>query len=87
MAKTKKCEPELSVVGFSPLPLACGGPLQVEKLCADEERKKQLESLGFVPGAPVRVVTALGQNLIVEVKGSRIALDGRLTQKIYVKPL
>ncbi len=36
---------------------------------------KHLEDLGFVAGGPVTVVSALGGNIIVKVKESRVAIS------------
>lgn len=35
---------------------------------------RHLENLGFVPGEQIVVVSRIGGNLIVNVKGSRVAL-------------
>lgn len=46
--------------------------------------KKHLEDLGFVAGGPVTVISALGGNLIVNVKDSRIAISREMAGKIMV---
>ena len=43
-----------------------------------------LESLGFVAGGAVTVVSDIGGNLIVNVKESRIAISKEMAQKIMV---
>ena len=43
-----------------------------------------LEDLGFVAGGPVTVISALGGNLIVNVKDSRIAISREMAGKIMV---
>lgn len=47
--------------------------------------KKHLESLGFVPGGSVCVVSALGGGLIVNVKASRVAISREMAQKIFIQ--
>ncbi len=43
-----------------------------------------MESLGFVVGAAVTVVSAIGGSVIVNVKESRIAVSREMAQKILV---
>ena len=46
--------------------------------------KKHLADLGFVAGAAVTVVSAIGGNLIVNVKESRVAVSREMAGKIMV---
>lgn len=43
-----------------------------------------LNHLGFIVGSEVSIVSKLGGNMILEVKGTRVALDAKLANKIYV---
>lgn len=43
-----------------------------------------LNNLGFIVGGNVSVVSKLGGNLILDVMGTRIALDAKLANKIYI---
>ena len=45
---------------------------------------RHLENLGFVPGEEISVVSRIGGNLIVNVKGSRVALSSELAKHITV---
>lgn len=45
---------------------------------------RHLENLGFVPGEEISVVSRIGGNLIVNVKGSRVALSSELAKRITV---
>ncbi len=56
----------------------------IRKIGGSSEVRTHLENLGFVPGGTVKVVSSMGGNLIVSVKGSRIALSGELASKIMV---
>ena len=47
-------------------------------------RQLHLENLGFVPGEQIVVVSRIGGNLIVNVKGSRVALSSELAKHITV---
>ena len=46
----------------------------VKKVGGKAEVRAHLENLGFVAGAAVTVITSLGGNIIVRVKGSRVAI-------------
>lgn len=46
--------------------------------------KKHLEHLGFVKGQSISVIAESAGNLIVDVKGARIAISKALATKIYV---
>lgn len=41
-----------------------------------------LENLGFVSGAPLKVVAEQSGNIIVEIKGAQVALDKSAASKI-----
>lgn len=56
----------------------------IKKISGKPEIKKHLESLGFVVGGNVMVVNALGGNVIVNVKESRIAISREMAQKIMI---
>ena len=43
-----------------------------------------MENLGFVVGGAVTVINAIGGNVIVNVKDSRIAVSKEMAQKIMV---
>lgn len=49
-----------------------------------EETRRFLNSLGFVPGGKVTVVSENGGSLIVNVKESRIAIGKDMANKILV---
>ena len=53
-------------------------------MSGNPETKKHLEDLGFVVGGSVTVVSALGGNIIVKVKESRVAISDEMARKIMV---
>ena len=61
-----------------------GEPLIIKKIGGNPEVKKHLEDLGFHMGGEASVVNALGNNLIVKVKESRVAVSDELARKIFV---
>ncbi len=56
----------------------------IRKIGGNDEIKKHLETLGFVVGGSVRIVADIGGNIIVDVKGSRVAVSREMAQKILI---
>ena len=56
----------------------------IRRIGGNPEVKKHLEDLGFHVGGTVSVVSKLGDNVIVKVKESRIAVSDELARKIMV---
>lgn len=56
----------------------------IRKIGGKQEVRAHLETLGFVVGGGVTVVSAIGGNVIVNVKNSRIAVSREMAQKIMV---
>lgn len=68
-----------------PLILASVGETNmIRKVGGNPEVKKHLEDLGFVAGGEVTVISAIGGNLIVNVKDSRVAISREMAGKIMV---
>lgn len=68
-----------------PLMLAdVGETNMIKKVGGSPEVKKHLENLGFVAGGEVIVISELGGNVIVNVKGSRVAISKEMARKIMV---
>ena len=61
-----------------------GEELIIKKVGGNPEVKQHLENLGFVVGGTVQVVTAIGGNVIVNVKESRVAISKEMAQRIMV---
>ena len=61
-----------------------GKPQIIRKIGGSPEVKKHLEDLGFTVGGEASVISALGENLIVKVKESRVAVSEELARKIMV---
>ena len=56
----------------------------IRKITGRDEVRQHLAEIGFVVGEEVRVVSALGGNLILSVKDSRVALDKSMAMRILV---
>lgn len=68
-----------------PLTLApIGTPSVIRKITGKDDVRQHLAELGFVAGQEVTVVSSLNGNLIINVKGSRIALDQKMAQRVML---
>jgi len=68
-----------------PLILAIkGNELNIKKITGNDETKRFLNSLGFVAGETVKIISELGGNLIINIKDSRIALNKGMASRIIV---
>lgn len=56
----------------------------IKKIGGKREVKAHLETLGFVVGGAVTLISAMGGNVIVKVKESRVAISREMAQKIMV---
>ena len=56
----------------------------IKKIGGNPEVKQHLETLGFNVGGEVVIINTLGENMIVKVKESRIAVSDELARKIMV---
>ena len=61
-----------------------GEEVKIKKITGNAETKKFLNSLGFVIGEGITIVSDLVGNLIVNIKGARIALDKSMASRIMV---
>lgn len=68
-----------------PLTMAREGETNViRKVGGREETRRFLEGLGFVAGGLVTVVSAMGGNVIVNVKEARVAIGKDMARKILI---
>lgn len=56
----------------------------VKKINGKDETKRFLNSLGFVEGSDVIVISEASGNLIVNVKDTRVAISKVMANRIYV---
>ncbi len=69
------------------MPLAMvseGEEKTVKKVLAGEREKRHFESLGIAAGASLTVLACTGGNVIVRVRGVKIALNKGMAMKIIV---
>lgn len=68
-----------------PLTMVPIGREAIVKSCgAKEATRKFLEGLGIIPGVTVSVISEMSGNLIVSIKGARVALNRGLAQQLNV---
>ncbi len=68
-----------------PLTMAAIGEVNtIRKVGGNEETKRFLENLGFVVGAEITVVSAIGGNVIVNIKDSRVAINQDMARHIMI---
>ena len=71
-----------------PLTMASQGePVTIKKIGGKQETKKFLETLGFVVGGTITVVSEINGNMIVNVRDSRVAIGKDMANKIMVQIL
>ena len=58
---------------------------QMKRISGKDEVKVHLAELGFVVNNEVTVVNRMGDNLIVQVHDSRIAIDSTLAKRIFIQ--
>ena len=67
----------LSMVGI-------GETCTIQRIGGSEETRRFLANLGFVQGAEVTVLSAIGGNVIVNIKDSRVAINKDMARHIMV---
>lgn len=73
------------MVSILPLTMAqIGETASVKQILGEDHARTFLLNLGFVEGGDVTVVSELGENLIVNVKDTRVALSRAMACKIMV---
>ena len=57
---------------------------EIKRIGGNEETRRLLNNLGFVVGTEVSVVSAIGGNVIVNIKDSRVAINEDMAKRIMV---
>ncbi len=69
------------------MPLTMAGIGEVNtilKIGGNEETRRFLANLGFVTGTEISVVSAIGDNVIVNVKDARVAVNSDMAKHIMI---
>lgn len=68
-----------------PLTMANTGEANmIKKVGGSPETRKFLESLGFVAGSTVTIISEISGNVIVNVKEARVAVSKEMAMKIMI---
>lgn len=68
-----------------PLTMApVGQASKIQRVGGNDETKRFLANLGFVVGSEVTVIFAIGGNVIVNIKDSRVAINQDMARHIMV---
>lgn len=68
-----------------PLTMAPVGQVsKIQRVGGNDETKRFLANLGFVVGSEVTVISAIGGNVIVNIKDSRVAINQDMARHIMV---
>lgn len=57
---------------------------QITKINGQDETRRFLESLGFTAGSIVTMVSALGDNVIIGIRGTRVAISRGMAARIEI---
>jgi len=75
--------------GLSRLSCAKRGTCKFVSTCCDEQLAHRLSEMGFIPGGNIKVVERASGNsrggVMVEVKGSKLALSEQIANNIFIK--
>lgn len=61
-----------------------GETSSIKNILGNDDTRRHLEHLGFVPGENVTVVAEIAGNLIVNIKDTRIAINKSMANRIIV---
>lgn len=68
-----------------PLTIAKAGETNyIKKITGQDDVRQRLAELGFVVGECVTVISEISGNMILSIKGARVALDKSMTNRIMV---
>ena len=68
-----------------PLTLAGIGEVNtIRRVGGNEETRRFLENLGFLAGTKITVLSAIGGNVIVNVRDSRVAINSDMARHIMI---
>ena len=68
-----------------PLTLAVIGEANtIRRVGGNEETRRFLENLGFLAGTKITVLSAIGGNVIVNVRDSRVAINADMARHIMI---
>jgi ferrous iron transport protein A len=68
-----------------PLLLAeLNSPYIIKHISANEKDRHHLETLGFIPGTPLYILSKFNGYLLINIKGSRVGISKDLAKRIII---
>lgn len=61
-----------------------GETVSIKKISGRDKAKRHLENLGFCEGEDIIVVSQIAGNIILNVKGVRVAIDRAMANRILI---
>lgn len=61
-----------------------GDEARIAAIEGNDDTRKRLETLGFVPGTPVKVLQIAAGNMILAVHESRVAIGKEVAMRMHV---
>lgn len=61
-----------------------GEEVVIKKISGSDKTRTFLNSIGFVVGTNVKIVSKIDGNLIIDVKDTRVALDKKMASRIII---
>lgn len=86
MARNYSAKKPIAVSGTMPLTMAARG--ETRTICCirgKDETRRFLNNMGFVEQESVQIISEFGGNLIVAVKGARVAVSRAMASRILVR--
>ncbi len=70
---------------MTPLSIAKTGETNfIKKITGKDEVRQHLAEMGFVVGSEITVVAEISGNLIIKIKGTRVALNREMANRIMI---
>lgn len=68
-----------------PLMMARAGECNtIKRINGQDETKRFLENMGFIPGGAITIVSEIGGNMIVNIKEARVAISKSMANRIMI---
>ena len=61
-----------------------GEKVRIQGISGKDDIRQHLAELGFVVGAELLVISKVAGNFIIQVKGSRVAIDSSMASRIFI---
>ncbi len=57
----------------------------IKEIHGKDDVRRHLNNLGFIEGATIKIITELSGNMIIDVKGARVAISRGMAGRIIVQ--